>query len=259
LTCWYAGESEGAHDVQIYCSNWDSTSGIWKPARVAVAEGERAELTLLPYKTMGNPVLYLDADQTLWLFYIVRTFGGWSTSYVDYKTSTDFGITWSDPRRFKSMIGNLTRIKPIELAPNQFMLPLYHELFSKNGYSCILDVSKGEIIESNCYEIPGIDHLQPAFVQHGEKILAYLRNSGSQSLLVSEFSLKSSEWSEPENTNLPNHDSSIDVVKSNGGNILMVYDDSTTARTPLSLAWSVDGKSFKKIWDFENDPNGEYS
>ena len=51
-------------------------------------------------------------------------------------------------------------------------------------------------------------------------------------------------------TNLPNPDAAVDALRI-GDKIYLVYNDSLTGRSPLSLALSEDGVFFKKIWDFE--------
>ena len=251
FACWYAGAKEGAHDVQIYCSYQDFGSENWSAPTVAVKRKERARMAALKNKSLGNPVLYLDNENILWLFYSSVAVGGWSLAFVDYKTSRDFGLTWSKSRRLRWMPGNLTRAKPLQLDQDHMMLPLYKELYKKQGYTCILQLKRGKIVGKRCDNIPGQHHLQPALVQNGDRILAYLRTDKSHAVEFSQYI--NGKWSKTKSTNLPNPNSSVDVLSTSSGRILLVYNHSASERTPLSLAISDDGEHFEKIWDFENE------
>jgi len=60
-------------------------------------------------------------------------------------------------------------------------------------------------------------------------------------------------------TDLPNPNSGIDVVRCKNGDLILIYNPTTLTRTPLSLARSPDdGKTWKKVYDLETEP-GEYS
>jgi predicted neuraminidase len=66
-------------------------------------------------------------------------------------------------------------------------------------------------------------------------------------------------WSGARATGLPNPNSGIDCVKLRSGAIVMVYNDSTAHRSPLSVAASSDGgETWKKILDLET-ADGEFS
>jgi alpha-L-rhamnosidase len=65
-------------------------------------------------------------------------------------------------------------------------------------------------------------------------------------------------WEPISLTELPNPDSGIDAVTLKGGRNLLIYNPTTKGRTPLSVAVSDDGKTWKRGPDLETDP-GEYS
>ena len=262
MSCWYAGSREGDDDVQIYCSQKNlNNQSSWSAPQVVVNRHDRANYSWFVNKTVGNPSLFLDPENVLWLFYTSVQIGGWSGGKVDYKISKDFGKTWSHSERLISDFGNLTRTKPLLLgtSPVRFMLPLYHEFISKNGYTCIIEARQGEIQDQTCSEIPGKNHLQPALVKLDNRIFAYLRDSTKNHVLVSEYDETNNEWSRPIATNLSNPDSSIDVVDFNH-QILIAYNSRSDERSPLSLAASTDGIVFHHLWDFEPySVNKEYS
>jgi predicted neuraminidase len=57
---------------------------------------------------------------------------------------------------------------------------------------------------------------------------------------------------------VPNPNSGIDVVRLKDGRIVLVYNNTTTGRTPLNLAVSEDAEHFRMFKTLEDEP-GEYS
>jgi predicted neuraminidase len=57
---------------------------------------------------------------------------------------------------------------------------------------------------------------------------------------------------------VPNPNSGIDAVALRDGRIVLIYNDSTSERTPLDLAVSRDGENFRNFAVLESKP-GEYS
>lgn len=254
IDCWYAGSAEKAKDVQIYCSTWNLEESKWSAPTVAVSAKEKAgAFPHLKNVTLGNPALFVDREKTLWLFYsAVSIFKGWSGSHVDYKISKDSGKTWSKPHNLKFFFGNLTRNKPIQLDEGRFMVPLYRELIGRQGYTCTLTTHDGQLDDRQCHKIFGKDHIQPTLVlKDPTHLFAYLRINHERNVQVAEFDFNRNRWGTAGPTNLPNSDSAVDSILAEDGSILLAYNDSLTRRDPLSLAFSLDGKNFTKIWDFE--------
>lgn len=259
MACWYAGAHELAPDVQIVCSEKSLKGGQWSMPRVLVRAHEKAYEDWFGNKSLGNPVLFLDSQHVLWLFYSSVKFGGWWGSHVDYKVSRDFGETWSLAHRLTWGMGVLTRIKPLALRPGEFMMPLYHESFFHAGYTCIVKTDDGDILNRTCADMPGHSHIQPALVLHGDHVWAYLRNRKHQNILFTQFDFKNNSWAKPALTNLPNPDSSVDALPMSGGRVLLAYNHSSSGRSPLSLAITQDGLHFTRVRDIENSPGHEYS
>jgi predicted neuraminidase len=264
LVCWAAGSTERAPDVMIYCSRSDPGARIWEPPRAVVRRGERAQEWWLRNLTVGNPVLFLDHQRYLWLFYAaVDAPLGWSGAHVDYKVSVDFGRTWGPGRRLVAGWGNLPRNKVLALGPQgRVLLPAYKELFGTYGYILELTLGRGAIEKVKSLPIPGGDHLQPALVwAEPRRVVAYLRTAiwSVPHVLRSEYDEASNRWSRPEALALPNAKSAVDAVNTADGGILLAYNDSPKFRTPLSLAYSRDSRRFTKIWDLESAPDLRFS
>lgn len=264
LVCWAAGSTEKARDVQIYCSRSGPGTRTWERPRPVVHRGERAQGSWLRNLTLGNPVLFLDHQRSLWLFYAaVDAPIGWSGAHVDYKVSRDLGRTWGASRRLVGGWGNLPRNSPLQLGGDgRVLLPVYHELFGTHGYVLELKINNGAIEKVESRRIPGGDHLQPALAWAGpRRVVAYLRSASPRvpHVLRSEYDRAGDTWSTPEALALPNSKSAVDAVNTADGGILLAYNDSPTQRTPLSLAYSRDSRRFTKIWDLESTPGLRFS
>jgi predicted neuraminidase len=259
LTCWYAGAAEKAKDVQVQCSRKSMNAQVWGDPEVAVAKGERMPRTPFKYRSLGNASLYLDSENILWLFYTpIMFFDGWSAAHVDYKTSKDFGKTWSKAKTLRTFFGNLAKNKPIKLDDNHFMIPLYHELITNTGYTAIIKHKDGKILSKHRQHIPGSKQIQPSVVWFADQTMfAYMRMAKGNNIAVKKFNFEKKKWKDAGSTNLPNPDAGVDAVKF-GDMVLMVYNDSYESRSVLSLAYSHDGKNFTKIHDFENGLDCSY-
>jgi len=57
---------------------------------------------------------------------------------------------------------------------------------------------------------------------------------------------------------LPNPNSGIDAIMLKDGRVVLIYNHTTSGRTPLNLAISTDGEHFRMFHTLEDQP-GEYS
>jgi predicted neuraminidase len=257
LCCWYAGSRECAPDVKIYSSRFDPAAATWSSAKVVAEGGERADSRWMRTKTFGNCALFLDDENVLWLFYATMPFGGWSTASVDYKTSKDGGQTWSIAKTLVGRWCNMPKNKPIPLGAHQFAVPLYRNVWPKHGYTCTVTVSQGEIVSKTFEHMSGPEHTQPALVRRCEtELVAYLRDPTWQGLMFSRCNVADRKWSAAERLALPNPNAAVDAIQTDDGKTLLVYNDNKKDRNPLSLAYSENGRDFKKIWNFEYAPHG---
>lgn len=257
LCCWYAGSDECAPDVSIYSSRFDPEKKTWSQPAVVAAHGERAEGRWMRTKTFGNCTLFVDDENVVWLFYAAMPVGGWSSARVDYKTSRDAGQTWSPARTLVGLWCNMPKSKPLQLGVHQFAIPLYRNFWPKHGYTCTVTVSQGKIISKIFENMSGAEHTQPALVRRSEnELVAYLRDPTWQSLMFSHCDAVQRKWSVAERLHLPNPNAAVDAVQADDGKTLLVYNDSKKGRNPLSLAYSDNGRDFKKIWNFEYAPTG---
>jgi predicted neuraminidase len=282
MACWFAGSREAARDVKIPCSKLSlaalasGQNASWSQPVVAVDSGETVADGWLATKFVGNPVLFRDRDGLLWLFHETVQIGGHSGAYVYFKTSRDNGAHWSPSQHLAgglTSLGHLPRNKPRQLGGRRFIVPLYREFASHQGYTAIVDAARlerGEDPVESTQMIPPVpsgvqdtQHLQPSLVFQsdaaGQYLRAYLRNKQKGYVLTSTMRFTDMQWSAPAATTLPNPDAAIDAVETEAGGVVIVYNDSMTARTSLSLAYSEDGVKFVKLHDIEPDRGQEAS
>ncbi len=262
LITWFAGSRERASDTQIYSMRYSQGTNTYTPIHVVVRRNEKAEGAFWSDRTVGNTILYLDEDKILWLFYnAVMVRGGWSGALINYVTSHDNGHSWSPPKRFASVIGNLVKNRPLRLQRDSFLVPCYTELLSHRSYVCNVTHRIGEIVSKNCdaqIDVEGL--IQPALVYAKDgSIVMVLRDRSKEGIYMSRSTDGGHTWSSPGRVGLPNPDSALSALTLNDGRILLAYNHSVEKRTPLSIAISEDnGRSFVRAKDVEDGP-GEFS
>ena len=265
---WYAGSREGAADVSIYYAVYNEKDGTWTDPVVLVSR-EQASRELGRYiKKLGNPVIFSDKEGRLWLFYASVTVGGWSGTSLNYKTSTDEGLTWTKSRKmmlgpFFNLAANVKN-KGVNMDDGSFLLPVYHEFMKK--YSQALLVRPGDVGTS--YEIRKMTRtgraIQPSIVHEGgKKLTAFFRNMGPEEkrhVLTSTSDDLGLSWSGLKDTALPNPNSGLDMVRLDSSDWLAVINNSFEDRDNLTMMISGDnGKSWKTLKVLEQLRGNEYS
>ena len=107
-------------------------------------------------------------------------------------------------------------------------------------------------------DIDGI--IQPSVVPLGKKHLRlYARSTAKTArVCVADSYDDGATWTQARPLEVPNPNSGIDAVALKDGRVVLVYNDTTSGRTPLNLAVSNDGEHFKMFYTLEKSP-GEYS
>jgi predicted neuraminidase len=248
LLAYYGGEGEYATATQVFASRLRHRSRRWsKPVPIASS----------PFYSMGNPVLWQAPapDLTTWLFFVVRPGETWSTSRIAAKTSPDGGRTWSDAFIVAWEPGMMVRSRPIALHNGDYLLPVYHETGSDpdrtapDTSSVFLRFDPATRIwtESNrVYSRMG--NLQAAAVELSPgHLLALCRRGGDYepgddgNVVQTTSSDGGKTWSPGVETDFPNPNASVELLKLASGNLLFIFNDSYTDRTPLTAALSLDG------------------
>ena len=274
LAAWFGGSWEKGNDVAIWLSRrkekWE------KPRKVADVRGV----------AMWNPVLFQRTDGTVLLFYKVgETIPVWKTWVIE---SRDGGVTFSEP---KELVKGDTqggrgpvKNKPIRLKDGTILAPASLE---GNTWDAFVDISKDEGItweksemvpvRRAGYDIHMVDRpynphylygkgmIQPTLWQDEAGDVHMLARTTSSRIFRSDSKDGGRTWCLAYDTGLPNNNSGIDLVKSENGMLILVYNPRENLpnyykgpRTPLVVAISKDnGSSFAEFAVLE-DQNGNY-
>ena len=261
MSAWFGGTAEGKPDVAIWSSHL--ASGTWS------APAELAREEAVP---CWNPVLFHTGDGRLWLYYKYGPqVGLWTAAR---KFSTDEGKTWSPVERLPAGLVGPVRAKPLVLADGTIVsgssVESYHswavwiERSSDGGRTWakigpLMPPPSSVLNESTDKEATtGI--IQPSVVSMGRKHLRlYARSTSNiQHITIADSYDNGLTWSATRLLDLPNPNSGIDAVALKDGRVVLIYNNTTSGRTPLNLAVSSDGEHFTMFHTLESDP-GEYS
>jgi predicted neuraminidase len=259
LAAWFGGSGEGQPDVAIWGSRHTAAAG-WSAPFVLVRE---------PAIAAWNPVLFHSNDGRLWLYY---KFGpvaaGWTGARL---VSSDEGRSWSRPEHLAAGLLGPIRAKPY-VAPDGTIVAgssteSYHAWAAWVERSTSPD-PEGGWQRLGPYTVPdgkappgattGI--IQPTVLSLGGKHLRFYARSTENigRICVSDSFDEGRSWTTPRPLDLPNPNSGIDAVALRDGRIVLIYNATTTGRTPLNLAVSRDGEHFVMFHVLESEP-GEYS
>ena len=260
LAAWFGGTHEGAQDV-----------AIWSARRTAAGWSAPVELAREPNIACWNPVLFHARDGRLWFYY---KYGPSPSEWVAARRfSLDEGRTWSPVEHLPAGLLGPIRAKPLVLADGTIVsgtsVEAYHrwsiwvERSTDNGasWTTIGPIPLAESISDHGAAEEGRHGLiQPSVVQLGKDHLRlYARSTQDIGRICVADSLdEGRHWSAARPLDVPNPNSGIDAVALRDGRVVLVYNDTTTGRTPLNVAVSRDGEHFRNFRTLESEP-GEYS
>lgn len=262
VAAWFGGTHEKNPDVGIWLSR--NTGNGWTTP-IEVANGYQDEELRHP---TWNPVLFQPKEGPLMLFYKVGPSP--SSWWGMLTTSTDNGVTWSEPTRLgqNPAIGNLlgpVKNKPIQLEDGSIVCASSTE---DKGWRVHFEVTKDL---GKTWEVIGpindaklFNAIQPSILSYGDGKMQILCRT-RENVVASAWSEDGGKtWSALSGTDLPNPNSGTDAVTLADGMQLLVYNhtiresDFPAGRNMLNVAISKDGNAWHPVLTLERQP-GEYS
>lgn len=241
---WFAGSREGAADVSIYSSVYDSHSANWS-APTVVMDRVSAEKGLLRYiAKLGNPVPSRLPDGRLQLFFVTVSIGGWAGSSISAITSDDEGLTWSHPQRLIASpllnLSTLVKSPSVSFTDGLLGLPAYHEWVGRFGE--FLRVDAGRVIDKRRMS-SGRSAIQPLiFVNDAQDASAYFRQTRSSGLPkqipVSSTQNAGQNWQQSEDLATANPNSAVAGVTLKSGARILALNNIEYGRHRLVLMMS---------------------
>ena len=261
VAAWFGGQYERHPEVGIWMSTRTST-GWSKP--VEVATGLQPDGKYLP---CWNPVLFQVPKGELILFYKVGPSP--STWWGLLKRSNDGGKTWSEAERLPDGIIGPIKNKPVLLSSGVLLCPSSSEDHNwRVHFEQTSDL--GRTWQKTAPINDGVDDgaIQPSVLFHPNSQLQALCRSQKAGFVLETWSKDNGKsWSPLKKTTLPNPNSGTDAVTLKDGRQVLVYNPTPNngkgefgggPRTPLDVAISKDGKTWKTLAVLENEP-GEFS
>ena len=253
LAAWFGGTDEGHPDVAIYLARLEA--GRWsRPVRVL--DGVEEDGRRFP---CWNPVLCRADPGHLLLFAKVGPSpSAWWGVVLE---SEDDGRSWSKPRRLPDGILGPIKNKPLALPDGSLLCPSSHE-DEKLGWRVFLErttdrgLTWSKVGPLNDGRTLGA--IQPSFLVHPGGRLQILCRSRQGKIAEAWSADRGVSWSSMTLTGLPNPNSGTDALTLADGRHLLVYNPVDQGRTPLAVATSPDGKTWRTTLNLEDGP-GEYS
>lgn len=248
---WFGGTQEGVADISIWFSR-QTTQGWSAPARLS-DDAERSE---------QNPILFNAPDGSLWLLHTAQRSGHQDTAIVRWRRSTDGGTTWSEPAPLFTDAGIFVR-QPVVVTPSHWLLPIFHcrttpgVRWSGDHDDSAVMVSTDQGRTWSEHAVPGslgCVHMNivaghPTQGKAGE-FQAFYRSRWADHVYRSVSVDGGLSWSAPQPTELPNNNSSIQVVRlAHGpfaGQLAMVFNAVSAAQATerrVSLYDEIEGES----------------
>lgn len=252
MAFWYGGTREGHKDVAIYGNTWSSKTKQWAQERVLLTRHATSEGTARYIRKLGNPVVTRGSDNSIWLFYVSVSVGGWAGSSINLSISADEGKSWSAPRRLITSpflnLSTLIKGTPVHYMDGTIGLPVYHEFVAKFGELLRLN-SSGEVIDKTRLSW-GKTSLQPViFINSPENAVAMMRYQGDppNRILTQSSSDAGLNWTPPIKSQLPNPGAGIIGLKLHDRpQLLLAFNNDEEEREDMTLATSADqGKSWQ--------------
>lgn len=252
MVVYFGGDGEYLPGTAIYGSRLPKGQSTWtKPKMLANTPG----------RLDGNAVIWQTPAGELWLLYVTRYGKEWSTARIKLKISQDGGETFSDSALVTEETGFMVRGKPIVKMNGDYLVPIYHEYGTdievsdgrNTGLFLHYDVKKKLFTKSKEFGYRlGVE--QPAVAQLTEKhFVAYCRRGGDYNktddgwMVFTESFDGGWTWSKGVDSEFPNPNSAVDLLKLKSGKLLLIYNDHMYKRRKLTLALSSDGgKTFPR-------------
>lgn len=255
VAAWFGGTREGAPDVGIWLSR--QLHGQWA-APVEVANGVRADGQRF---ACFNPVLFQPPNGPLLLFYKA---GGHPNGWAGFlKTSSDEGVTWSTASPLPEGFVGPVKNKPVLMPDGSILCGSSIETPEKPSkwrvqFERTADLGKTWTKTDFLNDGVEISAIQPSILfLGGSKLLAIGRTRQSHLFRITSDD-DGKTWSPMTLTDLPNPNSGTDAVTLRDGRHLLVYNHTARGRSPLNVAVSSDGQTWRAALVLENEP-GEYS
>lgn len=238
LAClWFGGTLEGKSDVSIFASTLVRGANRWSAP---------AQLSDDPERSEQNPVLW-QSDEGRWqLIHTAQPAGNQDACLLRVRNVTmqDGTLAGSPPRLIDLPSGSFVRGRLVRRRDGAWIMPIFRcvprpgERWNGSHDTAGVAVSRDAGQSWTLSEVPGsIGSVHMTIVPHeDDRMFAFYRRRQSDFVHRSVSEDGGFTWSPPEATDVPNNNSSINVIRLRDGRIAMVSN-------PTSAAMSADRRA----------------
>lgn len=246
MAFWYGGTREGHKDVAIYHNTWNNTSRQWGQDTVLLTRSITRDSTARYIRKLGNPVVTRGPGNSIWLFYVSVSVGGWAGSSINLTISQDEGQNWSEPERLISSpflnLSTLIKGSPVHYTDGTVGVPVYHEFLGK--FSELLKLnSSGKVIDKIRLSW-GKTSLQPIiFITSADSAISMMRYHGPypRRILTQKSNDAGLTWTPVIKSQLPNPNAGIMALTlRDSRQMLLAFNNHEKEREDMTLATSLD-------------------
>lgn len=261
MAFWYGGTREGHKDVSIFQNTWHNKTKTWDIEKSIISRAFTKKGLTRYIRKLGNPVVTRGHDNSIWLFYVSVSIGGWAGSSINLSRSYDEGKTWSSPKRLITSpflnLSTLIKGSAVHYTDGTIGLPVYHELLGKFGE--LLKINKeGDVIDKIRLSW-GNTSLQPIiFTLSADNALAMMRYQGEapNRILTQNSTNAGSSWTPAKKSQLSNPGAGIAGISffDKQKKLLLAFNNDEQERDDMTLAMSSDeGINWHILHSVENN------
>ena len=230
LAClWFGGSLEGKSDISIHASVLAPGAARW---------GEAVQLSDDPDRSEQNPVLWRTGRGEWQLFHTAQPSGNQDECLLRARPiSLDGALKGGQPRDIELPLGSFIRGRFVRRADGAWMMPIFRcisrpgQRWNGSHDTAAVGVSHDEGQTWSMHEVPGsIGSVHMTIVPlDGDHMVAFYRRRQSDFVHRSESRDGGITWSAPAPTDVPNNNSSINVIRLRDGRLAMLCNPTSAA------------------------------
>ena len=230
LAClWFGGSLEGKSDISIHASTLAPGAASWSATVQLSADPDRSE---------QNPVLWRNGLGAWQLFHTAQPAGNQDECLMRARTiACDGTLKGEPPRTIDLPLGSFIRGRFVRRADGAWMMPVFRcisrpgQRWNGSHDTAAVGISHDEGQTWTMNEVPGsIGSVHMTIVPlDGDNMVAFYRRRQSDFVHRSESGDGGMTWSAPVPTDVPNNNSSINVIRLGDGRLAMLCNPTSAA------------------------------
>jgi predicted neuraminidase len=230
LAClWFGGTLEGKSDISIYATTLSPGAQSWSAS---------VQLSDDPARSEQNPVLWRNGRGEWQLFHTAQPAGNQDECLLRARPIVFDGVLHGGPpREIDLPLGSFIRGRFVQRKDGAWMMPIFRcisrpgQRWNGSHDTAAVGISRDEGQSWTMSEVPGsIGSVHMTIVPlDGDQMVAFYRRRQSDFVHRSESVDGGLSWSAPQPTDVPNNNSSINVIRLRDGRLAMVCNPTSAA------------------------------